>query len=156
MKEFADVHPAIFELAFLRALVQWLGVSYLEGGQDENGIDCSGLFIEAMADVGITVADRNADQIHDTFFTLRVPPVRGPVIPAYFGWSGSAYNHIAMLVTPRVLIHSTDWEYFVTENGGNDGVMATDLTFYLNTISTYTTQSLRYLDLGSLLNAQTS
>jgi hypothetical protein len=148
-----SVDPVQFETNLLRAGVEWLGHHYEYGGhgQGEDGIDCSGLVVEIFKDMGWEIADRSSEDFFNEIFTLRSPPFAGPVIKAWFGDSVGTKTHIAIEVTPRVVIHSTDQEDWVSDNGENDGVMMTNITrFHTIANQVFTEVVVRWLDIGKL------
>jgi cell wall-associated NlpC family hydrolase len=156
--EWNDVHHSQFERAVANVLVDFLGTPFdTEGTVQTPGValDCSGMVIEMFKDLGVEVADRTAAELGDDLFTLRQPPPRGAVVKAILG-DGLYADHIAIYVTSRTLIHSTDNETFVDINNGNAGVMATKESDFFTILNPLTNLSTRYLDFGALLSLHNS
>jgi cell wall-associated NlpC family hydrolase len=142
----------------LFVLVEYLGTAYdTEGTVQTPGValDCSGMIIEMFSDIGIVINDRTAAELISDVFALRTTPPRGPVVEVSFG-DGTFSDHIAIKVTPRVFIHSTDDEDLVALNGGSDGVMVTSVINYYRVLSSKTNLSTRFLDFGALLTLNNS
>ena len=72
-----DAGPALGARA-ARAALQWLGVPYVWGGLDTvNGMDCSGMVVEAYAAAGLDLLARNVRTADDMYHSVAVLPITG-------------------------------------------------------------------------------
>jgi cell wall-associated NlpC family hydrolase len=61
-----------------RAALQWLGVPYVWGGLDTvNGMDCSGMVVEAYAAAGLDLLARTIRTADDMYHSVTVLPITG-------------------------------------------------------------------------------
>jgi hypothetical protein len=158
-----EIHPTVFERAFKMALLNWLGTPYLLGGQDENGIDCSGVIVEAFADIGLDITDRSSDDFvqgvdPSALFTLRSMPARGPIICGICGYTtGTAqYGHIAIEFNERFVIHSTEMATCVAANGASGVMISKRQNLYIDLAANFDEIHLRWLNFGLFLSAHNS
>lgn len=87
------------------------GIVYALGGNDVNGVDCSGLFTYAMSDLNVEYTDRSTQELYDDLFTLVRPAPFGPTVRAtFYGPNISTLGHVVFHVHPNSdwIIHSTD------------------------------------------------
>lgn len=158
--EWQEIHPSHFERAYINALLSWIGTPYLLGGQDEEGIDCSGVAVEAFGDIGFAITDRSSDDFvqgvdPSELFTLRSEPARGPIICGVFGYTtGSGeYGHMAIKMNERFAVHSTEMNICATANGAS-GVMVSRMeNLYADLAANFDEIHLRWLDFGLFLAA---
>ena len=61
-----------------RTALQWLGVPYVWGGLDTaNGMDCSGMVVEAYAAAGLNLLARTIRTANDMYHSVTVLPITG-------------------------------------------------------------------------------
>jgi cell wall-associated NlpC family hydrolase len=104
-----DIHPDLFRITFSDFLISMLGTSYELGGDDWEGIDCSGLIVFGLQYCKIMIDDRNTEELASDVFGLPVPPSYGPDMPllvSYLGGEEPAW-HCAYQLNARMCIHST-------------------------------------------------
>lgn len=88
-------------------------VPFLLGGNDLNGMDCSGLFTYIMNTMGYTYEDRTAQCIFNEIFVYPgwTPPLVGGVHAWFYGTNKSSISHVAFPTTPvssKYVTHATD------------------------------------------------
>jgi cell wall-associated NlpC family hydrolase len=114
-------------------LVKFIDVPYVFGGQDEKGLDCSGLVVQAFKISGLPIFDRTAKQLYEDLFTLTDPPVSGPRISALFSFSkDSEVDHVAFVVGPDVVFHTTSSVGFAHFASRRSSIPATAEERFLN------------------------
>lgn len=97
----------------VRVHAQSRDVPYLFGGNDLEGMDCSGLFTYMMNTMGFTYEDRNAQCLFDELFIWK--PLRPPLTAAlkayFYGYSKSEIVHVAFPITSvssAWVVHATN------------------------------------------------
>jgi cell wall-associated NlpC family hydrolase len=126
-----DIHPDLFRIAFSDFLVSMLGTSYELGGDDWEGIDCSGLIVFGLQYVSILIADRNTEELASDVFGLKLPPPIGPDMPlliSYLGGEEPAW-HCAYKLNERVCIHAT------TGTSLGEGVVISKISDYYSVLA---------------------
>ncbi len=80
----------------------WLGVSYKYGGNDKNGIDCSGFVKNVFKEIGVNLPRTSAEQFIATL------PVNNPEVGdlIFFKKNGRVY-HVGICVGENLMIHAS-------------------------------------------------
>jgi cell wall-associated NlpC family hydrolase len=133
-----DIHPDLFRITFSAILIDALGSAYELGGNDKDGIDCSGLIYYGMRESNILIVDRNTEEMSSDLFSLKHSPVYGPRLPlliSYLGGETPAW-HCAYQINGNVVIHAT------TGTSLGEGVVISRVTDYHEVLVElgYTTQ----------------
>ena len=93
---------------------QFIGVKYTWGGQDNMGMDCSGLVLKSLHEVGITLPDMTSQSIYhwatETKSFQSCEPTNDCLL--FFGSSTSHISHIA------IGLGDYDGEPYMIESGG--------------------------------------
>jgi hypothetical protein len=133
-----DIHPDLFRITFSDALINILGSSYELGGNDADGIDCSGLIYYGMIQCNILIDDRNTEEIRGDLFSRYSPPTIGPDMPLLISNTGGEEPewHCAYKLNGRVCIHST------TGTSLGEGVIISRINDYYSVLAGlgYTTE----------------
>lgn len=83
----------------------FVGTPYKWGGQNPNGMDCSGLVIEILDSVGAAPDGcRTAQQLHD--FHKGFPQRRGAGVLAFFGKDAKSIHHVGFMIDEVRMIES--------------------------------------------------
>lgn len=161
VRNWSDFDPNRFAHMMLREFLEWVGTSYLRGGQTKGvSTDCSGMVIETFKLLGLEITDRTSNSLYNEIFSLTQPLYRGPVVKAIFGYEGGGvaeWNHIGIEVNSRYVIHATDDATWVAQNGGVDGVMLTTMDNYLSRLEAVRDAVMtKYLDFAALISYHNS
>ena len=153
-------NPSALVNAFHQAFMAWLGTPYLYEGQDENGIDCSGVVVQVFKDIGLTINDRSSNDfvqgvVPSKLFTLRSQPALGPVLCGVFGYTsaGSTYGHMAIKLTERFVIHSTEMGLCTAANGVSGVMISSMVNLYADLSAAFDEIHLRWLNFSLFLAA---
>jgi cell wall-associated NlpC family hydrolase len=140
-----QISSTAFELQWLKNLISWVGVPYYAEnvGDRINGVDCSELLVQSLAELGITISDTNVAGINANLTTKRPPPF-GPKIKLLIIIGGES-NHLGIELDENMVIHSTDAEGF------ENGVQITRRDKF-NTISSFAVTE-KWLDVTKLLDS---
>lgn len=142
------------EYAFNEAVLSYIGVPYEFGGQSLDGLDCSGLIMVVLKDLGFPLRDMTADDLARKIFTLPYKQYGSPNIGVFVNYDPkeNVYDHIGVKYANHV-VHSTDYEPFVKLNRGATGVMVTKVQAYYNHMSGLRVIRTHYLDFAVLVTS---
>jgi hypothetical protein len=157
-----QICPDTFQRDFYDTLLQWIGEPYELGGHgtwnSDNGIDCSGLIIEALRDMGFNVSDQYTGDEENgvvtgliaNVFSRRTQDPNGPIIAAYFerddDWDEQSpdhkWLHIAIIVgSGRAMFPMCGVIHSTTGRDTGSGVEAITMVDYWNSVEYLATQS---------------
>lgn len=137
-KSFNEFHSDLLLSAIESELLEWVGTAYGLAGQTKGvEADCSGLIVGALNEIGWSITDYTAAQLcanlgantltlrnnHRIFPQSKIPEIIG---------IGAPITHVGIAFHQRYVIHSTDDATWVSENGGDDGVMITSYASFLS------------------------
>jgi lipoprotein Spr len=115
------------QLEFTKRLVAYLGIPYVWGGQSKGAVDCSGLIIQSLRDMGFSIKDRTAGGI---FFDLCIEGPSSPgLYPLVFLYPHAEpaatrdnITHVAAYLASNVVIQATEAKGNVHLISGDDFV----------------------------------
>ena len=96
-------------------LAHLLGVPYLYGGTGERGVDCSGLVLQVMAPMGISLPRRSAEQYGAGVPVDRAALAEGDLV--FFDTQGRGQvSHVGIYVGDDYFAHANSYDGRVTVN----------------------------------------
>jgi lipoprotein Spr len=98
--------PETSNIAFIKAIVPWLGSPYKYGGNSRNGTDCSGLVSSIYSSYFKIELDRTSLLIYQNARKINKSEVKeGDLV--FFKTDGKKVSHIGIIITPNQFIHAS-------------------------------------------------
>lgn len=89
----------------------WLGVSYKYGGNDKNGVDCSGLVKNIFKELGINLPRTSGEQ-----FLMAIPIKTPEVGDLVFFKKNNRIYHVGICVGSNIMIHASSSSGVIRQN----------------------------------------
>jgi len=93
--------------ALMVAIQPYMGVRYLFGGNDQHGIDCSGLTVAVFRTLGVSLP-RTAQTQYDAVQLVTTPEIGDLVFFQRTYSSPDRITHVGILVAPGVMISAIE------------------------------------------------
>ena len=92
----------------LTMAIQYLNVPYVWGGNNYNGLDCSGFVLKTLSDVGILLPDMTAKSIYNWAFDQKEFYETEPKADCllFFGQNFDNISHVAIAINEKYMIES--------------------------------------------------
>jgi len=98
--------PETSNIAFIKAIVPWLGSPYKYGGNSINGTDCSGFVSSIYSSFFKIELDRTSLLIYQNARKINKSQVKeGDLV--FFKTDGKKVSHVGMTITPDYFIHAS-------------------------------------------------
>jgi hypothetical protein len=101
-----------FRTRYLHEAVKYVGVPYEHGGQSVLGLDCSGLIVEILRDLGFRVHDMTAHELFEQLFNQPQACHAGSIEGCFLTEQDSDNQirivHSALFLSDDTIIHSTE------------------------------------------------
>ena len=98
--------PETCNIAFIKAIVPWLGSPYKYGGNSINGTDCSGFVSSIYSSFFKIELDRTSLLIYQNSRKINKSDVKeGDLI--FFKTDGKKVSHVGITITPNQFIHAS-------------------------------------------------
>jgi hypothetical protein len=98
--------PETSNIAFIKAIVPWLGSPYKYGGNSRNGTDCSGLVSSIYSSYFKIELDRTSLLIYQNARKINKSEVKeGDLV--FFKTDGKKVSHVGITITPDHFIHAS-------------------------------------------------
>ena len=98
--------PETSNIAFIKAIVPWLGSPYKYGGNTRNGTDCSGFVSSIYSSFYKIELDRTSLLIYQNARKINKSQVKeGDLV--FFKTDGNKVSHVGITITPNQFIHAS-------------------------------------------------
>ena len=98
--------PESSNIAFIKAIVPWLGSPYKYGGNSINGTDCSGFVSSIYSSFFKIELDRTSFLIYQNARKINKSEVKeGDLV--FFKTDGKKVSHVGIIITPNQFIHAS-------------------------------------------------
>lgn len=98
--------PETINIAFIKAIIPWLGSPYKYGGNSINGTDCSGFVSSIYSSYFKIELDRTSLLIYQNARKINKSEVKeGDLV--FFKTDGNKVSHVGMVITPNQFIHAS-------------------------------------------------